>query len=70
MRKGEVLALKWEDIDLENKIIYVKHTLIKKENGVFVLGTPKTESSIRDISIGDTLVKILKAHKLKQRKIN
>ena len=67
MRKGEVLALKWEYIDLENKIIYVKHTLIKKENGVFVLGTPKTESSIRDISIGDTLVKILKAHKLKQK---
>ena len=66
MRRGEVLALQWEDIDLDNNIIHVRHSLIKKE-GIFELSSPKTESSIRDISIGNTLVKILKAHKLKQK---
>ena len=67
MRKGEVLALQWRNIDLDNKVIHVKYTLIKKENGIFDLGTPKTESSVRDISIGNTLVKILKAHRIEQK---
>lgn len=66
MRKGEVLALQWQNVDLENKIIHVKNTLIKKPNDTLQKST-KTESSTRDISIGDTLVKILKAHKTKQK---
>ena len=66
MRKGEVLALQWQNIDLENKIIHVKNTLIKKPNDTLQKST-KTESSTRDISIGDTLVKILKTHKTKQK---
>lgn len=68
MRGGEVTALKWENVDLENKVISVKHTLISKGKGIFELGTPKTKSSYRDIDIGDTLVSILKKHKLAQKK--
>lgn len=67
MRRGEVLALQWKDIDLDNKIIHIRHTLIKKPHGVPELTTPKTKNSIRDIAIGDTLLKILKAHKLRQK---
>lgn len=67
MRGGEITALKWENIDLENKIISVNHTLVSKGKGVFELGTPKTKSSYRKIDIGDTLVSILKRHKLYQK---
>lgn len=63
MRVGEVTALRWDDIDLENKIINVRHTLIDKGKGQFELGTPKTASSQRIIHIGDKLVKILKERK-------
>ena len=66
MRKGEILALQWKNIDLENKIIHVKNTLIKKPNDTLQKST-KTESSNRDIYIGDTLARILKAHKTKQK---
>ena len=68
MRGGEVTALKWENIDLENKTISVKYTLISKGKGIFELGTPKNKSSYRNIDIGDTLVSILKKHKLAQKK--
>lgn len=66
MRGGEIAALTWNNVDLENSIIHVKHTLIEKgEKGMkqFILGTPKTKSSYRSIRIGDTLFNILKEHK-------
>ncbi|MCC0647981.1 site-specific integrase [Clostridioides sp. ZZV15-6598] len=69
IRGGEVTALQWEDIDLENKIINVRHTLISRGKEGFELGTPKTESSYRKINIGDTLTKILKEHKRLQKEM-
>ncbi|HEK8924255.1 TPA: site-specific integrase [Clostridioides difficile] len=69
MRRGEIIALKWDNIDLDNKTITVKHTLIKKPNGMFELGQPKTESSCRTIFTGDTLIKALKEYKLYQKKM-
>lgn len=69
MRGGEVTALQWDDIDLENKIIHVRHTLISKGKEGFELGTPKTESSYRKINIGDTLTKVLREHKKLQKEM-
>jgi len=69
MRGGEVTALQWDNIDLEKGIIKVEHTLIGKGKGVFELGTPKTTSSYRNIKIGNTLIEILKQHKLYQKEM-
>ncbi|MEG0297120.1 MAG: site-specific integrase [Clostridium sp.] len=66
MRGGEIAALMWDNVDLKNKTITIKYTQIeqgKKPNKEYVLGTPKTKSSYRTISIGDTLVDILRDHK-------
>lgn len=49
MRVGEALALRWEDVDFDNKIIHIKHTLIHKGVKEYQLTAPKTPSSIRDI---------------------
>lgn len=69
MRRGEIIALTWDDINLNDKTITVKHTLIKKKNGIFELSQPKTESSCRIIFTGDTLIRVLKEHKLHQKKM-
>ena len=58
MRIGELAALRWEDIDLENKIIHVTRTLIYQkfegdEKKEFHFGDPKTWSSTRDIPINN-----------------
>ena len=58
MRTGEVLALTWDDIDLEKQIIKVNKTVYTKkrdEKGRWYLGTTKTEGSCRDVYICDTL---------------
>lgn len=66
MRGGEVLALTWDNINLEENYIEVKHTLVNEGRKRWILGTPKTSSSERKILIGKTLVNILKKHKKRQ----
>lgn len=66
MRTGEVFALTWDDIDLENRIIKVNKTAYakdKEENSRWYLGTTKTKSSSREIYICDTLYTILSDYK-------
>ena len=58
MRSGECLALAWEDINFENHTISINHTLTDI-GGKHELTTPKTESSIRIIGMGQELKKIL-----------
>ena len=52
LRKGEVLALKWEDIDFINKTISINKTITRNHE----FQTPKTKSSNRTISISDNLI--------------
>lgn len=61
MRIGELKALTYKDIDLENKVINVNKTLVRIK-GKDVATTPKTESSNRKILIDDNLVEILKVY--------
>lgn len=70
MRTGEVFALTWNDIDLENKIIKINKTVyskIKDDEGRWFLGTTKTKGSCREVFICDTLYKILSNYKEKQK---
>lgn len=65
MRSGECLALRWEDIDFSNNVIYVKHNLADV-GGKHFLTTPKTKTSKRKIYFGQSLKDILLVHKEKQ----
>lgn len=68
LRQGEALALKWSDIDFENKKITVDKTATRiKEKQT--LQTPKTKNSKRVISIDPTTLFILKSWKKDQIKI-
>jgi len=61
MRRGEVLGLSWSDVELQNKIIRVQQTLVKKVGeGSIIKKNPKTASSKRSITIENDIIKILK----------
>lgn len=66
LRIGEALGLQWEDIDFDNKIIHVRHTLISANAKEYRLSTPKTKTSIRDIYFNDTVEKVFKNAKKSQ----
>ncbi|MDE6473685.1 MAG: site-specific integrase [Clostridia bacterium] len=67
LRIGELLALEWSDLDLNNGIISVTKTCFygKKSNGQFgrIVDSPKTMSSNRKIPIPKQLTPLLKNYK-------
>jgi integrase len=58
LRPSEAIALKWDDLDLSNSRLSVKHTL-SKTNGVWRYEEPKTPKSRRTIDIPLGLTKML-----------
>mgnify|MGYP000892148963 CR=1 FL=1 len=65
LRRGELLGLKWEDIDLENGFIHIKRNLVRA-NRKLILKEPKSETSIRTLKLSNTLIRILKDYRKKQ----
>lgn len=63
MRKGECLALTWNDIYIENNNIS-----ISKTRGDYGIDKPKTKASIRDVLVSDELIDLLKKYKIHQKK--
>lgn len=71
MRAGELCALKWSDINLEDQTISITKTYYNPVNNVlkYELLTPKTPGSKRVISIDKHLLDILESHRAIQNKI-
>ena len=59
LRRGELLGLKWSDIDLDKGIIHVRRQVLR-QNGEVVEAPLKTKNSYRNIAIGADAVKVLK----------
>ena len=66
LRRSEIFGLKWSDIDFTNNIMSVNKTRQKSQNKMLEL-TTKTYSSIRDITIPDSLSELLKEYYLEHK---
>ncbi|NHA36788.1 site-specific integrase [Staphylococcus schleiferi] len=66
LRAGELIALKWSDIDFDNNIISITKTYYNPNNNKkkYQILTPKTESSIGKISVDPNVVKMLRNYKI------
>lgn len=65
LRRGELMALKWSNVDLQAGTITVKQNLVRTKEGL-KFQEPKTKNSKRVIGIDEDTVKELKSHKAKQ----
>ena len=51
MRRGEVLALRWSDVDLDRSKLTVQQSVTQTRSGGLIFKAPKNRSSRRTISI-------------------
>lgn len=65
IRRGELLALRWQDIDFVEGTVTVCRGLVRTKEGL-KFQEPKTKFSKRTIGIGPAVVQVLKAHKKEQ----
>ena len=59
LRKGELAALLWDDLDTENKTIFVSKQYVRNPSGELTLSRPKTETSVRRVSIPQEAIDLL-----------
>ncbi|MGL5930475.1 MAG: tyrosine-type recombinase/integrase [Dermatophilaceae bacterium] len=65
LRRGELLGLQWEHVDLEAETLQVAQTL-QRVGGGLLLKAPKTRKSRRTVPLPPPVVEALRAHKVAQ----
>jgi integrase len=75
LRRGELLALRWQDVDVEVGLVHVRQTLARvRTHGApdrgkrtrLIFQEPKTEESRRTIPVPTDIMDVLKRHKARQ----
>jgi integrase len=66
MRRGEVLALRWSDVDFKRQVLHVLHTVDYIPKYGYVEGEPKTKAGKRKINLPLFVVEMLQAYKQEQ----
>jgi integrase len=66
IRRGELLALRWGNVDLDGKVIRVRESLEETEAHGRRFKTPKTKAGRRDITLPDVIVETLRDHRRQQ----
>lgn len=66
MRRGEVLALRWSDIDFDRQMLQVLHTVDYIPKYGYVENEPKTKAGKRKINLPSFLVEMLQEHRIEQ----
>ena len=66
LRTGELVGLKWEDIDFDKKTMTISRSMeFRHSTGVWRLGEPKSSSGYRTIPLTNEAIRILKDQKVK-----
>ena len=66
LRRGELLGLRWCDVDLDLGVLSVVQTLHVLNGGELIFREPKTRSSRRTVALSPSLAIMLREHKVKR----
>lgn len=67
LRQGEVLGLRWDDLDLEKGVLRVRRKLERIKGVGLVLSEPKSKKSVRAVRVPKQLLDALREHQQRQR---
>ena len=68
MRRGEVLGVRWQDIDFDRTRLSIRQTIISIDYQVEI-GEPKTARGRRSVALDSGTVTALRAHRVKQNQV-
>ena len=69
LRRSELLALRWQSVDLDFATLSVTETIHRLRTGEYVFNPPKSKRSKRNIALSPSLAILLREHKAKQHSI-
>jgi integrase len=70
LRRGELLGLKWSDIDFDNNRIMVRRSIKRVTGKGIVIDEPKTAMSNRNITIPPQVIQVLIEHRERQERLH
>jgi integrase len=66
LRRSELLALRWQDVDLDSAMLRVERALEQTKRGGLVFRQPKTRHGKRSVSLPPSTVTVLREHRVTQ----
>ena len=66
LRRSELLALKWKDLDLNLACMYVAHSLHRLDDGSIIIKEPKTSRSRRPVDLPPSLAILLRQYRVER----
>lgn len=69
IRRGELLALTWNDVDLKGNTLSIHKTLSEGLDRCLIIQNPKSKASVRKIGLDDITIQTLKQWRLEQAEL-
>jgi len=66
VREGELLGLRWQDVDMENATIMINQALARTKSKGLIFDKPKTEESVRLIPLPADIFEAIKKHRVRE----
>jgi len=68
LRVGELVAMQWQNIELEKKCLYVRQSATYKKTG-WRFGAPKSQAGLRTIPLTDEAIRLLEMQREKNKSL-
>ena len=62
LRRGELLALQWDDLDFQTRELRVRRT-VRRTEGKLLVSAPKTDAGFRTLLLPPSVVRVLAAYR-------